>query len=118
MANETYPEMYHRLQSLAGKLSAEIPGSIKRFSELHRESLQDGVLSRKFKELMALSISITTPCAGCIAYHVHDALRAGASREEILETIGVAVMMAGGPGLVYGCEALEALSQFEDRNKK
>jgi len=117
MANETYPEKYHRLQSLAGKLSSEIPGSMKGFAQLHQQSLQDGVLPRKIKELMALSISITTPCEGCIAYHVHDALKAGASREELLETIGLAVMMAGGPGLIYGCEALEALTQFEAGNK-
>jgi AhpD family alkylhydroperoxidase len=118
MSNETYPEKYHRLQLLAGKLSTEIPGPIKGFSELHRESLQNGVLPKKIKELMALSISMATQCTGCIAYHVHDALKAGASREEILETIGVAVMMAGGPGLIYGCEALEALSQFESGNIK
>jgi AhpD family alkylhydroperoxidase len=113
MSNETYPEKYHRLQSLAAKLSTEIPGSLKGFSELHQKSLQDGALPKKIKELMALAISITTPCAGCIAYHVHDALKAGGSREEVLETIAVAVMMAGGPGLVYGCEALEALDQFD-----
>ena len=117
MANENYPEKYHRLQSLAVKLSSEIPGAIKGFSQLHQQSLQDGALSRKIKELIALSISITTPCEGCIAYHVHDALKAGASREEIFEVIGVAVMMAGGPGLIYGCEALEALTQFETANK-
>jgi AhpD family alkylhydroperoxidase len=116
MGNETYPEKYHRLQSLVGKLSSEIPGSIKGFSQLHQHSLQNGVLPRKMKELMALSISITSPCTGCIAYHVHDALKAGASREEILEAIGVSVMMAGGPGLIYGCEALEALNQFEAGN--
>jgi AhpD family alkylhydroperoxidase len=116
MSNESYPEKYHRLQLLAGKLSAEIPGSMKGFSELHQQSLQDGALPKKIKELIALSISITTPCEGCIAYHVHDALKAGASRSEILETIAVAVMMAGGPGLIYGCEALEALKQFEAQN--
>jgi len=38
---------------------------------------------------------------GCIAYHVHDALKAGASRPDILETIGVAIMMGGGPALMY-----------------
>jgi AhpD family alkylhydroperoxidase len=117
MSHETYPEKYHRLQALAGKLSSEISGSMKGFAQLHQQSLQNGALSRKIKELMALAISITTPCAGCIAYHVHDALKAGASKEEILETIGVAVMMAGGPGLIYGCEALEALTQFETGNK-
>jgi AhpD family alkylhydroperoxidase len=117
MSNENYPEKYHRLQSLAGKLAVEIPGSIKGFAQLHQQSLQDGVLPRKIKELMALSISITTPCTGCIAFHVHDALKAGASREEILEALGVAVLMAGGPGLIYSCEALEALTQFETGNK-
>jgi alkylhydroperoxidase/carboxymuconolactone decarboxylase family protein YurZ len=39
--------------------------------------------------------------------------RAGASREEIVEVIGVAVMMGGGPSVVYGCQALEAVDQFE-----
>jgi alkylhydroperoxidase/carboxymuconolactone decarboxylase family protein YurZ len=56
-------------------------------------------------------------CDGCIAYHVHDALKAGASRKELLETIGVAIMMGGGPALMYGCAALEALDQFEARDK-
>ena len=45
--------------------------------------------------------------------NVHDALEAGASREEILETIGVAIVMGGGPSLMYGAEAYEALDQFQ-----
>ncbi len=117
MANETYPEKYHRLQSLAGKLSLEIPASLTGFSQLRQQSLQDGVLPGKIIVILALSISITIPCAGCIAYHVHDAFNALASREEILEVIGLAVMMAGGPLLIYGCEAVEALTQFETGNK-
>jgi len=43
---------------------------------------------------------------------VRDALQAGASREEITETVGVAVMMGGGPAVVYGAEALEAPDQL------
>jgi len=64
------------------------------------------------KELIALAIAITVGSDGCIAYHVHDALKSGASREEILETVGVAVMMGGGPSVVYGKEAVAALEQF------
>jgi AhpD family alkylhydroperoxidase len=115
MSIESHPENYHRLQSLSVKLSSELPNTMKGFGQLYRHSLDNGALPKKIKELMALSISIISPCVGCIAYHVHDALRAGATREEVLETIGVAVMMGGGPGLVYGCEALEALTQFEAR---
>jgi alkylhydroperoxidase/carboxymuconolactone decarboxylase family protein YurZ len=43
---------------------------------------------------------------------VHDALHAGVSREEIMETLGVAVMMGGGPAMMYATEAVEALNQF------
>lgn len=114
MAVETYPEKYKRLQGLALKLYGDSPGPMKGFNLLHTESLKDGALPKKIKELMALAISITTHCDGCIAYHVHDSLHEGASSEEILETIGVALMMGGGPALIYGCEALEALKQFNE----
>ena len=59
-----------------------------------------------------MGIAITVRCDGCIAFHVHDALKSGATPNEIVETIGVAVLMGGGPAVVYGCEALEALQQF------
>ena len=72
-----------------------------------------GALSTKTKELIALSIAISVRCDGCIAFHVHDAIAAGADRQEIAEAIGVAVLMGGGPAVVYGAEALEALRQFE-----
>ena len=62
---------------------------------------------------MAPAIGIAVHCEGCITYHVHDALRAGASSQEVAETVGVAVMMGGGPSVVYGAEALEALAQFQ-----
>jgi AhpD family alkylhydroperoxidase len=62
---------------------------------------------------MALSIAIAVRCEGCIAFHVHDAIAAGATRQEIVETIGVAVMMGGGPAAMYACDAFEALEQFE-----
>ena len=49
--------------------------------------------------------------------HVCDRLCAGATREEIQEAIGVAVLMGGGPAMVYGSHALEALEQFESRER-
>ncbi len=44
-------------------------------------------------ELMALSIGIAVRCDGCIAYHVHKSLQAEATYEEIVKTIGVAILM-------------------------
>ena len=117
MTDLSYPEKYQRLQKLAGSLGKQIPGPMGGFGQLHQKSLVDATLSRKIKELMALGIAICARCDGCVAYHVHDALKAGAIRDEILETIGVALMMGGGPALIYGCEALEALDEFEERLK-
>ena len=103
---------YNDLTHLIKELGNKIPETISGFNSLHKASTAEGVLSSKTKELIALGIAITVRCDGCIAFHVHDAIESGASSEEIIETIGVAVMMGGGPALMYGCEALEALNQF------
>jgi len=108
-----YPEFYTRLQSLVGTLGKEAAGTLGGFSRMHQAAIGGGALDAKTKELMSLAIGIAVHCDGCIAYHVHDSLAAGASREEIIETLGVAVMMGGGPGLMYAAEALAALEQFE-----
>lgn len=107
-----YVEYRERLNELTKELGGSLPQTLAPFGQLHKSALSDGVLDRKTKELIALGISIAGRCQGCIAYHVHDASKAGASDKEILETIGVAIMMGGGPSVVYGCEALEALKQF------
>ena len=113
-----YPRYYHHLQALIGSLSAHLPAEMEAFRKLHKLATADGALDRKTKELIALGMAMTVNCDGCIAYHVKDALLAGASREEILETIGVVVMMGGGPAVVYACQALEALEQFEEEREE
>lgn len=110
--SESFVEYREKLNTLTRKIGAKIPSTLSSFANLHKEGLKDGVLPHKVKELMALAIAITTHCKGCIGFHVHDALKSGATAEEVLETIGVAILMGGGPGLVYGCEAMEALEQF------
>ena len=110
---KNYPDYHHRLQSLMVKLGKELHGPMSGFAQLHKQVIAEGALSTKSKELIALGIGIAARCEGCVSYHVHDALRAGASREEVLETIGVAILMGGGPAAMYGCEAFEALEQFQ-----
>lgn len=110
---KNYPEYLDSLKVMTGKLSKELPGPLSGYIKLHKEVMTEGALSRKAKELIALAISITARCEGCIAFHVHDALRAGASRQETMKTIGVAILMGGGPSMVYGLEALDVLDQFE-----
>ncbi|MBT9260197.1 MAG: carboxymuconolactone decarboxylase family protein [Clostridiales bacterium] len=98
-----------------GELGRRIPEAIQGFGALHQGATKEGALSPKVKELIALAIAIAVHCEGCIACHVHDALEAGATPEEVQETIGVAIMMGGGPAVVYGGLALEALEEFITR---
>ena len=107
-----YPAYYYRLQGLIASMSERLPAQMEAFTHLHKSATADGALSRRTKELIALGVAMTVNCDGCIAYHVKDALDAGATADDILETIGVVVMMGGGPAVVYGCQALEALDQF------
>jgi len=107
-----FPQHHKELRQTMAKMNSEMPETFKGFRQLHQGATTQGELSPKFKELIALGIAIAVRCDGCIAFHVHDALKAGASRAEIVECIGVAILMGGGPALMYGCEAFEALNQF------
>ncbi len=112
---DNYPERYEQVVEMMRNFGSEAPGVMEGFSRLHAASVANGALSSKVKELLALAIGITVRCDGCIAFHVHDALEAGATPGEVAETIGVAIMMGGGPSVVYGCQAWQALKEFEQR---
>ncbi len=107
-----YVDYHKHLEERVAQLGRDLPGPMSGFARLHKKSVEEGALSAKVKELMALAISIAARCEGCIAYHVHDAVAAGATRQELLETIGVAVMMGGGPALMYAAHAQDAIEQF------
>jgi AhpD family alkylhydroperoxidase len=108
-----HPAAHRRLRELMQELAREVPGPYSGFARAHASAVTEGALAPRVKELMALAVAICLHCGGCIAFHVHDALQAGATHEQVTETIGVAIMMGGGPAAVYGAEALDALRQFE-----
>ena len=107
-----YIEYHQHLEKRLVQLGQELPGPMSGFARLHKKAVEEGALNAKTKELMALAIGIAVHCNGCIAYHVHDAVAAGATRAELLETIGVALMMGGGPASIYAAHALDAIEQF------
>lgn len=82
------------------------------FTALHAASMKPGALDAKQKELIALAIGISKQCVDCIGFHVQAAIAKGATRDEVAETISVAVMMGGGPAYMYGVKALEAFDQL------
>lgn len=95
-------------------LRAGAPDMAKPFAELAKAAISPGALDSRTKELIALAIGITARCDGCLAYHARAAHRHGATREEVLETVSVAVYMGGGPSMIYGAEALAAFDAFAE----
>ncbi|MTV26787.1 carboxymuconolactone decarboxylase family protein [Nitriliruptoraceae bacterium ZYF776] len=94
------------------ELRARIPQVWDGFAKLHSEAQREGVLSAKTKELMALAIGVTQRCDGCIAYHARAAAQRGATEDEVAEALGVAILMSGGPGTVYGARAWRSFLEF------
>jgi AhpD family alkylhydroperoxidase len=113
MDEMTYPERYDRMQRSFVKLGRAMPAEMAGFAALRKASTAGRALPSSTRELIALGIAVAVHCESCLAYHVHDALRAGASRDEIIDAIGVGVLMGGAPAAVYAAEAYEALEQFE-----
>lgn len=109
----TYPQQLEKIKSNMAVLSKSRPAVMEGFTALHVASSGSGALDTKTKELMALAIAVTARCDGCIAFHTHDAMCAGATREEIMDALGVAILMGGGPSVMYATHVVEAMDQFE-----
>jgi AhpD family alkylhydroperoxidase len=95
-----------------GQLLQMVPDSVKSYGALSKSAQVPGALDAKTKELIALAISVATQCDGCIAYHARNAVRAGATRQEVAEMLAVTLQMGGGPSMVHAADALRAYDEF------
>ncbi len=100
------------LVPLQRNLRQAIPDVWRGFGELHQAAFSAGALEVKIKELIALAIAVADGCDGCMASHARAAAKAGASRAEAAEAIGVAVLMSGGPATIEGPRAYAAFCEF------
>ena len=108
-------QTYYQTNPSAMKpVRAGMPELIRGFSALHQATMKAGALSLLEKELVALSIGLAVRCENCIYAHVQAALNAGATREQILEAAGVAVLMQGGPTYTYLPRVIEALDALQE----
>ncbi len=95
-----------------GKLKDQTPDVMRGFGGMFQAVMKEGALSVREKELIALGIGLVERCVPCINLHVKKALDAGATREQILEAAGVAVMMRGGPAFTHVPEVIDALDHL------
>jgi AhpD family alkylhydroperoxidase len=104
------PEEWTARVREAHRAAPEIP---KAFGAFFQSIMKQGALSVREKELVALGIGIALRCVPCIDSHTQKAMTAGATRQQILETAGVAVMMQGGPAYTYLPYVVEAVNAVE-----
>ena len=111
---ENMEEIFKTVQLNLEKFSKEYPKEMEAFGKMMHAIEAPGALDVKQKELIAISLSIAHHCKWCIAYHVKMALKSGASKKEIMEASWMAVLMGGGPALMYMQLVEEALKEFKE----
>lgn len=113
MSEKSFKDITTRISRNAAALAKENPAVMQGFRQLSTAAISEGVLSTKQKELIALAIGVAQRCDGCIGFHVKKLIELGATREEVVEALGVNVYMGGGPALMYAAEALHAYDEFK-----
>ncbi len=108
-----YSEVCSEISGNLKKLRTGIPDTMQAFSALAKAATRDGALDKKTKELIALALGVAAHCDGCIGFHTEALVRLHATRQEVEETLGMAVYMGGGPSLMYAADAIAAFEQFE-----
>src|SRR5215468_673462 len=101
---------YHRqFGARLGELAKLSPDTVKGYQTLSAANSKTNKLGEKTRQLISLAVAVTTRCDGCIVFHTDAALKAGATREEISEALGVAVSMNAGAALIYSARVLDAV---------
>ncbi len=112
---KNYPEITRDIAANMKVLRKGIGETMQGFTAMAQAATKSQALDKKTKELIALAIGVATRCDGCIGFHSEALVKLGASREEVEETLGMAVYMGGGPALMYAADAIGAFDQFKER---
>jgi len=115
--SKDYVQIANDVMTGIGALRQGAPDAIKAFAALSTAATASNAIDTKTKELMALAIGIAVHCDGCVAYHIKMAHQHGATRQEVVETIALAIYMGGGPAAVYGGDAIRAYDQFSAQHE-
>ena len=110
-----YQQITQDISAYTGELRKAVPDTMNGFYAMAKAATAPGALDEKTKELIALAIGVSTRCDGCIGFHAKALVKLQATREELAETLGMAVYMGGGPSLMYAADALRAYDQFSGK---
>jgi AhpD family alkylhydroperoxidase len=93
--SRSYDEYQAFRSELNEKILARGTTITKRFFTIDTKAYEAGALDEKTKELLGLSASMVLRCDDCIAYHIDQCVKAGASDEELFETFDIALIVGG-----------------------
>jgi AhpD family alkylhydroperoxidase len=85
------------------------PDSLKGYQVLSNANGKSSLLGEKVRQLISVAVAVTTRCDGCITFHTDAAVKAGATKQEIAEALGVAMAMNAGAALIYSLRALDSV---------
>lgn len=110
-----YKDIISDISTYTAELRKVIPETMNGFSIMSKAATQTKILDEKTKELIALALGVASRCDGCLGFHAKSLARLNATREEVAETLGMAIYMGGGPSLMYAADALRAFDQFSQK---
>jgi AhpD family alkylhydroperoxidase len=100
------------LAAVTNQIGHISPDITRGYQLLSVAGTKTGKLDAKTRELIGLAVAVTLRCDGCITVHTDAAIKNGASKEEIVEALGVAIALNAGAALVYSSRVVDA---FEAR---
>lgn len=90
------------------------PEPLKAFKAFSAAVFADGALATVTKQLIAVAVAHTTQCPYCIKGHTTEALKRGASEQQVMEVIWVAAEMRAGGAYAHSMLALDAMQHAHD----
>jgi AhpD family alkylhydroperoxidase len=113
----TYRAKITGMRSEIRAMNTLIPQASAGFAALSKAVKDSGPLGVREKEFIALGIAIAQRCEPCVLFHVEALQRAGASRAELGDVLGMAIQMGGGPALMYAAHALACWDELAEPSK-
>lgn len=89
------------------KLGSKASEAWQTFLAFDKAALADGAIPKKYKELMAIAVALTTQCPYCIEIHADAARKAGASEEELAEAGFVAAALRAGAAVTHATHLIK-----------
>lgn len=115
MADPLYPQSTTEMSQKRRQLAPDIQAAFEAFSQ---RVFSDGALSAKTKQIIAVAVAHVTQCPYCIRGHTKAALRAGASKQELMEAIWVASEMRAGAAYAHSTVSIAAMDEVEVRDRR